>query len=60
MILTPPATVSALEEVGTVFLTSKCHPLEHSNLRRVLRRIEKFTLARFHSIAEIRDLVHGV
>lgn len=54
---TPPATLRLVEKFWTIVLTTKCQPLKHSDLCRVLSWIKDFTLARFHSIRYIWQLI---
>lgn len=58
--ITQRATLTSIEKIWAVVLTTKCHPLEHSNLCRMLCWIKDFTLSWSHSIGKVRKFIHGV
>lgn len=48
-----PAALSSVKKISAIVLATKCHPLEHPDLRGLLSGIVDFALPWSHSVAEI-------
>lgn len=56
----PLSWPTSLAEIDTVILIPKCQPLEQSDFRRLLCRIEEFTLAWSHAIGQICGVIYTI